>query len=211
VPKEFHVSPCYPVDGWYQMSLPRPGARLALSVTLDRPDGDEFIASMHGSAEPAIRRALLRAAIRHPKPPADDQTRDGARRNIMRHYDLSGEFFALFLDQTGVGPGCRLLEIGTGWGELAIRAGQRGATVRTITISRRQAELAVLLAPGGRAGLQAITTPHEQMRDRAQPRAVHPAADQPADGLRRRLRADTADVARPVLRPPRRGSRARLR
>ena len=30
----------------------------------------------------------------------DDQTRDGARRNIQRHYDLSNEFFALFLDET---------------------------------------------------------------------------------------------------------------
>jgi cyclopropane-fatty-acyl-phospholipid synthase len=46
------------------------------------------------------------------------------------------------LDEARVGPGCRLLEIGTGWGELAIRAGQRGATVRTVTISARQHELA---------------------------------------------------------------------
>jgi cyclopropane-fatty-acyl-phospholipid synthase len=35
-----------------------------------------------------------------------------------------------------------MLEIGTGWGELAIRAAGRGATVRTITISREQRELA---------------------------------------------------------------------
>jgi cyclopropane-fatty-acyl-phospholipid synthase len=46
------------------------------------------------------------------------------------------------LDRAGVGPGCRLLEIGTGWGELAIRAARRGATVHTVTISREQAELA---------------------------------------------------------------------
>lgn len=66
VPKEFYVSPYYPVDGWYRMSLPRPGARLALSVALDRPDGDEFVASVHGTAVPATRRALLRAATRYP-------------------------------------------------------------------------------------------------------------------------------------------------
>jgi len=42
------------------------------------------------------------------------------------------------LDRAGVGPGCRVLEIGTGWGELAIRAARRGATVRTITISTEQ-------------------------------------------------------------------------
>ena len=42
------------------------------------------------------------------------------------------------LDQAGVGEGTRLLEIGTGWGELAIRAARRGATVRTITLSVEQ-------------------------------------------------------------------------
>jgi cyclopropane-fatty-acyl-phospholipid synthase len=57
------------------------------------------------------------------------------------------------LDQAGVGPGSRLLEIGTGWGELAIRAGQRGAVVRTVTISARQRELAARrVAEAGLAG-----------------------------------------------------------
>ncbi len=46
------------------------------------------------------------------------------------------------LDQAGVGPGTRLLEIGTGWGELAIRAAARGAEVRTITLSVEQQQLA---------------------------------------------------------------------
>ncbi len=38
--------------------------------------------------------------------------------------------------------GRRALEIGSGWGSLAIRAAQRGASVRTITLSREQQELA---------------------------------------------------------------------
>jgi len=42
------------------------------------------------------------------------------------------------LDLTNVGPGTRLLEIGSGWGELARRAARRGAKVRTITLSERQ-------------------------------------------------------------------------
>jgi cyclopropane-fatty-acyl-phospholipid synthase len=42
------------------------------------------------------------------------------------------------LDYAGVGPGTRLLEIGTGWGALAIRAAQRGAEVTTVTISAEQ-------------------------------------------------------------------------
>ena len=46
------------------------------------------------------------------------------------------------LDLAGVGAGTRLLEIGSGWGSLAIRAAQRGARVTTITLSREQARLA---------------------------------------------------------------------
>jgi cyclopropane-fatty-acyl-phospholipid synthase len=46
------------------------------------------------------------------------------------------------LDAAGVGPGTRLLEIGTGWGELSIRAAERGADVRSITLSGRQLWLA---------------------------------------------------------------------
>lgn len=46
------------------------------------------------------------------------------------------------LDQAHVGSGTRVLEIGSGWGSLAIRAAQRGAHVTTITISTEQAELA---------------------------------------------------------------------
>jgi len=46
------------------------------------------------------------------------------------------------LDRAGVTEGTRLLEIGTGWGELAIRAARRGATVTTITLSTEQQALA---------------------------------------------------------------------
>jgi cyclopropane-fatty-acyl-phospholipid synthase len=133
-----------------------------------------------GDLVPPWQQRLRQLAVR--KQPADDaQTREGARRNIGRHYDLSNDLFALFLDETmtyssavfntgpdgtpiasadllaeaqrrkidhlldraGVGPGCRLLEVGTGWGELAIRAARRGASVVTITLSREQQALAV--------------------------------------------------------------------
>ncbi|OCB08103.1 cyclopropane-fatty-acyl-phospholipid synthase [Mycolicibacterium porcinum] len=46
------------------------------------------------------------------------------------------------LDTAGVGPGRRMLEIGTGWGELCIRAAERGALVRSITLSTEQQRLA---------------------------------------------------------------------
>jgi cyclopropane-fatty-acyl-phospholipid synthase len=126
---------------------------------------------------PGLQR-FRRLAVRR-RPADQDNTVDGARRNVHRHYDLSNELFSLFLDPSlsysaalfdtepalaggampvltaaqhrkidrlldvaGVGPGTRLLEIGTGWGELAIRAAARGAHVTTVTISVEQARLA---------------------------------------------------------------------
>jgi cyclopropane-fatty-acyl-phospholipid synthase len=102
----------------------------------------------------------------------DDGSISAARQNIHRHYDLSNELFAAFLDETmtyssalfadgdtladaqrrkidrlldlaEVGAGSRVLEIGTGWGELAIRAAARGARVTSITISEEQRKLAI--------------------------------------------------------------------
>ncbi|KAA9161374.1 class I SAM-dependent methyltransferase [Amycolatopsis acidicola] len=187
----------------------------------------------------------LRRFVDAAKPGSERNTVEGARQNIHRHYDLSNELFAEFLDETmtyssalfepgsddlsaaqrnkidaildltGVREGTRLLEIGTGWGELALRAAKRGAHVTSLTISAEQQTLARkrvaeagmqdrvevllrdyreatgsydavvsvemieavgeeywpayfaaldrLLAPGGRAGVQAITMPHDRM------------------------------------------------
>jgi cyclopropane-fatty-acyl-phospholipid synthase len=46
------------------------------------------------------------------------------------------------LDLAGVGPGMRILEIGTGWGALAVEAARRGAAVTSVTLSAEQAALA---------------------------------------------------------------------
>jgi cyclopropane-fatty-acyl-phospholipid synthase len=95
--------------------------------------------------------------------------RAGARRNIAAHYDLGNAFFECMLDQSmmysagiyaspstslheaslakldrvaeklALGPGDHLLEIGTGWGGLAIHcAANYGCRVTTTTISRAQ-------------------------------------------------------------------------
>ncbi len=56
------------------------------------------------------------------------------------------------LDLAGVRRGSRMLEIGTGWGALAVRAAQRGADVTTITLSQEQASLA-----GGRAAAAGVS------------------------------------------------------
>ncbi len=100
-------------------------------------------------------------------------TAAGSRRNIAAHYDLGNDFFQLFLDETmayscgifphadaslleastakfdaacsklNLAPGQRLLEIGTGWGGLALHAARHyGCHVTSTTISREQYELA---------------------------------------------------------------------
>ncbi|WP_445162227.1 class I SAM-dependent methyltransferase [Mycobacterium sp. Dal123C01] len=48
------------------------------------------------------------------------------------------------LDIAGVQQGSRVLEIGTGWGELCIRAAARGAEIRSVTLSVEQQQLARL-------------------------------------------------------------------
>jgi cyclopropane-fatty-acyl-phospholipid synthase len=109
----------------------------------------------------------LRRWVDAAQPTEERNTVVGARSNIHRHYDLSNEMFEVFLDPSmtyssawfqpcdsladaqarkidgildlaGVASGTRLLEIGTGWGALAIRAAQRGAHVTTLTISTEQ-------------------------------------------------------------------------
>ncbi|PZS36998.1 MAG: hypothetical protein DLM58_00310, partial [Pseudonocardiales bacterium] len=62
----FYVSPFYPVDGSYRMSVPEPGEKLAVTITLHRPDSRPFTASVRGIRKPAPRRAVLAAALRHP-------------------------------------------------------------------------------------------------------------------------------------------------
>jgi len=67
------------------------------------------------------------------------------RLAAVHHPDFTeaqGRKIERLLDEAGVVDGTRVLEIGTGWGELAIRAARRGATVHTITLSVEQHELA---------------------------------------------------------------------
>ena len=141
--------------------------------TSDRPaDVLTPFAERMASLIPRWMQAFRRFVdARHPT--SDEGTLEGARNNIERHYDLSNDLFAAFLDPTmtyssalfagpgdtdllagqrrkvdavldyaAVGSGTKLLEIGTGWGELAIRAAQRGATVDTLTLSTEQRDLA---------------------------------------------------------------------
>jgi len=75
--------------------------------------------------------------------PADGSVQIAATAQFEDLADAQRHKIDRLLDAVGVGPGSRVLEIGTGWGELALRAGARGATVRSITLSEEQRTLAL--------------------------------------------------------------------
>lgn len=113
--------------------------------------------------------ARLTAPLRRVLHSLSRNTRAGSRRNIRAHYDLGNDFFELFLDPSltyscavferadmdlhaaqlakidricrklALEPGEHLLEIGTGWGALAVHAAREyGCRVTTTTISPAQ-------------------------------------------------------------------------
>lgn len=128
------------------------------------------MAAMEGLDSGQSRIALLLLKIGHW---LKRNTQRGSRENITAHYDLGNEFFELFLDPTmmysaalfadpdisleaasvakldeicrqlSLRPDDHLLEIGTGWGGMAIYAARHyGCKVTTTTISAEQYEYA---------------------------------------------------------------------
>ncbi|KFN46535.1 SAM-dependent methyltransferase [Arenimonas metalli] len=122
-------------------------------------------------------------------------TRGGSRRNIAAHYDLGNDLFQLFLDESlmyssaifaepgesletaqrrklericrklDLRPADHLVEIGTGWGGMALYAAKHfGCRVTTTTISREQHALATArIAEAGLA--DRVTVLLEDYRD----------------------------------------------
>jgi cyclopropane-fatty-acyl-phospholipid synthase len=77
-----------------------------------------------------------------PAPRGEPGTPAHAAGDAARLADAQRRKIDQLLDLADVGPGSRVLEIGTGWGELAIRAAWRGASVHSITVSAEQCGLA---------------------------------------------------------------------
>ncbi len=113
--------------------------------------------------------AIVTAPARRVLHWANRNSKAGSQRNIAAHYDLGNSFFELFLDPTlayscgifekpdstlheaslakfdeictrlDLQPEDHLVEIGTGWGGLALHAAQKyGCRVTTTTISKEQ-------------------------------------------------------------------------
>ncbi len=117
----------------------------------------------------AVATRNLRHVKRRPRWWRSSNGRGAARRNVERHYDLSGDLFRLFLDEDRqyscayfsapgmtleeaqaakkrhlaaklyLRPGDRVLDIGSGWGGLALTlAEEHGADILGITLSNEQ-------------------------------------------------------------------------
>jgi cyclopropane-fatty-acyl-phospholipid synthase len=129
------------------------------------------LSRQHRGLSAAIART--RHAFHRVRGLVPENTRGGARANISAHYDLGNDLFSSFLDPTmmyscayfpreeatleeaqlakldricerlQLGPDTHLLEIGTGWGGMAMHAARTtGCRVTTTTISRAQHEMA---------------------------------------------------------------------
>lgn len=135
-----------------------------------------------GSLVPAWAQPLRRLAL--PRAKRRKGTRDEALRDASHHYDLPTALFETFLDPSmtyssamftdpcddlhtaqlrkirsmldlaKVMPGDRVLEIGGGWGTLAIEADRRGADVTSINVSERQLAAAILATKGTTVSFQ---------------------------------------------------------
>ncbi|MHB1486183.1 MAG: class I SAM-dependent methyltransferase [Acidimicrobiales bacterium] len=128
-----------------------------------------------------VRAVLASKAIGPPLAPPPEEARLKGRRHskerdaaaISHHYDVSNDFYRLFLGETmtyscgyfaspgasleeaqrakydlicrklGLGDGMRLLDVGCGWGGMALYAAENyGVNAVGVTLSTRQAELA---------------------------------------------------------------------
>jgi cyclopropane-fatty-acyl-phospholipid synthase len=147
-------------DGWWDTDDLSGFLRLAhRSLSRTHPARDRMHQWLRPVVDPVARRRRA------------DKDRDA--RNVRAHYDLGNEFFQRILDETmmyscavferptdsladasvhkldrlanlvALAPGDRVLEIGTGWGGLAVHAATHyGCHVTTTTISPRQYEYA---------------------------------------------------------------------
>jgi cyclopropane-fatty-acyl-phospholipid synthase len=141
-----------------------------------------------GSLVPLWAQPLRGLAL--PRAKRRKGTRDEALRDASHHYDLPTALFETFLDPSmtyssamfadqfddlntaqlrkirsmlalaKVTPGDRVLEIGGGWGTLAVEAARLGADVTSINVSERQLAAAVLAAKD-----MAVTFRHMDYRD----------------------------------------------
>jgi cyclopropane-fatty-acyl-phospholipid synthase len=145
------------IEGWWASDDPTTVVRVLIRNLEPLDSARNRVRQLTGWGTDRIRSVLPR------------HTRTRNREDISAHYDIGNEFFALFLDETmtyssavfpdvttslasaslhkydmllsklGMSSSDHLLEIGTGWGGLAVRAVETyGCDVTTTTISNQQ-------------------------------------------------------------------------
>jgi cyclopropane-fatty-acyl-phospholipid synthase len=154
------------VDGWTPPSLPAP-SRLRLLLAATRANGATL-------PPPAPAAEISPRGTRH--------STDRDARAVRHHYDVSNEFFALFLDRSmtyscaffsrdgtsletaqeakleltcrklGLEPGQRVLDVGCGWGSFAIHAAARHGT-EVVGITLSEPQATLARARAREAGL----------------------------------------------------------
>lgn len=151
-------------EGWMAGHWSSPDLTAVIRIFVRNRD---VMNTLDGSSSLLARLAMK--AVHH----LNRNTVEGSRRNISAHYDLSNAFFKLFLDPTlmyssaiyahpgqsladasrhkldvvchelKLKPSDHLVEIGSGWGGMAIHAAKHyGCRVTTVTISHEQYEYA---------------------------------------------------------------------
>ena len=154
------------IDGWHPPSVSR-GRRARLIAAAARAGGARL--------PPRAPRAELR-------PRGRPYTRVRDARSVRHHYDLSNEFFALFLDDSmtyscalfedpdqsleaaqaaklelvcrklELSPGARVLDVGCGWGSFAIRAAREHGA-RVVGITLSAPQAELAARRAGEAGV----------------------------------------------------------
>jgi cyclopropane-fatty-acyl-phospholipid synthase len=131
----------------------------------------ELFARNRATLKQTARAKGLSRIVKRVRHAFNRNSRRGARRNIVAHYDLGNNFYAAWLDPTmsyssaifaagdtlemaqrrkqaavldrlAQAPGKTMLEIGCGWGSLAAAAQERGADVTAISLSPSQLDYA---------------------------------------------------------------------
>lgn len=146
------------------------------TLTVEEGSIGDLLAAFHLNA-PNLRgrpmRQAMQSAVRALRRFQQHNPAARARANVAHHYDLSNDFYRLFLDEDlnyscayfqregqdleaaqraklrhiaaklRIEPGMRILDIGCGWGAMALYLAEHfGARVVGVTLSREQAALA---------------------------------------------------------------------
>ncbi|KAL0456951.1 UNVERIFIED_CONTAM: Tuberculostearic acid methyltransferase UfaA1 [Sesamum latifolium] len=140
------------IDGDFSFIDKNEGLLNFFQIFIANTEFDTYISKLskkRGWWTPLLYTSTIASAKSFFKHVLRQNTIDQARRNISHHYDLSNDLFSLFMDETmsyscaifqaRISKEHHILEIGCGWGGLAIEVVKRtGCRYTGITLSEKQ-------------------------------------------------------------------------